>query len=902
MNYIPRMTQGVVFQKAQFAKVCAVILLTSFQYLSEKALALEAGRLRGHVPIAVAHIQPVSNLSPTNQLRLAIGLPLQNEQGLNALLGQIYDPASPLFGRFLEPAEFAARFGPSAGDYQAVVAFAQANGLTVTSLHPNRLLVSVAGSAAAIQSAFNITLRLYPHPTQARLFYATDVEPAVPQGVPILHISGLDDYVQPTPRDLQEMPPDQSGSALPRRGTGPSGAYTGLDFRAAYVPGTSLTGKGQRVGLFELNGYYPADIATYTNQTGLPNVSVQNILIDGFSGSAGGRRPGSANEEVALDIEMALSMAPGLDAVLVYEGSPASTTATINDILSRMATDNQAKQLSCSWGFDIDINSQQIFKEYAAQGQSFFLASGDSGAFSGAIFQPSDDPFITVVGGTQLTTDTSQAWQSEIVWSGSSGGISTVYSIPLWQQGIDMSANGGSTTMRNVPDVAMIAYDVSAVADNGRTVQLSGTSIAAPLWAGFTALVNEQAASLGKPPIGFLNPAIYAVGKGTGYSTAFHDIKVGSNANQSSLGEFSATTGYDLCTGWGTPNGANLINALLGVSTDGLVLSSYLGFTANGPVGGPFNVSAQSLTLSNASPAALSWSVVSTSSWLTVSPDSGTLPTGGLTNVTVSLNANAPNLLIGSFSSSVSFQNLSDGVTQTRDYVLMVGNGGFENGDLRDWTFTGQSDVNFAASIDESTFDGQNLVPGVDDSQFAHSGLYGAFLGQNASLGSLSQNLPTQAGAQYLLSLWMSNPAQGNPNEFKVQWNGTNLFDQTDMPLTLWTNLQFTVVASASHSALQFGFRNDQNAFALDDISVTAVVAQTNSAPAIGSITRTGNSLGITWSSVPGKQYQVQAATAIAPADWADLGEPITAIGNTTSASENIGASAAAQFFRIEQL
>jgi len=81
-------------------------------------------------------------------------------------------------------------------------------------------------------------------------------------------------------------------------------------------------------------------------------------------------------------------MAPGLDAVLVYEGAPSATVATINHVLNRMATDNLARQLSCSWGFDIDVNTQQIFKEYAAQGQSFFLASGDSGAFVGPVFQP----------------------------------------------------------------------------------------------------------------------------------------------------------------------------------------------------------------------------------------------------------------------------------------------------------------------------------------------------------------------------------------------------------------------------------------------------------------------------------------------------------------------------------
>ena len=135
-----------------------------------------------------------------------------------------------------------------------------------------------------------------------------------------------------------------------------------------------------------------------------------------------------------------------------------------------------------------------------------------------------------------------------------------------------------------------------------------------------------------------------------------------------------------------------------------------------------------------------------------------------------------------------------------------------------------------------------------------------------------------------------------------MQWNGTNLFDQTDMPLTLWTNLQFFVVGGAPTSVLQFGFRNDQNAFALDDISVTAVAAQTNSTPSIENITRTGNSLEFSWSSIPGKQYQLQTTTSISAPNWTDLGDPITATSSTTSASESIGALAPAAFFRVVQL
>ena len=230
-----------------------------------------------------------------------------------------------------------------------------------------------------------------------------------------------------------------------------------------------------------------------------------------------------------------------------------------------------------------------------------------------------------------------------MVWSGSSGGISTVFGIPFWQQGIDMSTNGGSMQMRNIPDVAMVGNAVNAIADNGSSLPLSGTSIAAPLWAGFTALVNEQAASRGRAPVGFLNPALYAIGRSAAFTNAFHDIISGSNANQDSLGQFSAVPGYDLCTGWGTPNGTNFINALLNWNPDALVLSSVLGFTANGPVGGPFNVTNQTYSLTNTGGAPLFWSAASTSAWLRVFPAAGSLLPGASTNVVVALDSSATN-------------------------------------------------------------------------------------------------------------------------------------------------------------------------------------------------------------------------------------------------------------------
>jgi uncharacterized repeat protein (TIGR01451 family) len=256
-----------------------------------------------------------------------------------------------------------------------------------------------------------------------------------------------------------------------------------------------------------------------------------------------------------------------------------------------MANDNLAKQLSCSWGGGPpEPVAELIFLQMAAQGQSFYDAIGDSDAFTGPIPFPGESPNITQVGGTTLSTSGPLgSWVSEKVWNwgggaGTCGGVSTTYSIPVWQQGIDMSINQGSTTMRNMPDVALTADNIFIIADNGISEPgTGGTSAAAPLWAGFTALANQQAVVAGMPPVGFVNPALYTIGKGPIFTSCFHDTVIGDNTWAGSPDRYFAVPGYDLCTGWGTPMGTNLINALLSPTAQPVftVVSNYV-FGGNG--------------------------------------------------------------------------------------------------------------------------------------------------------------------------------------------------------------------------------------------------------------------------------------------------------------------------------
>ena len=595
-------------RRAQVAVTCAALLFLA----AAVAGAAERPVLRGHVPAAVAKTAPTGRLPGTNRLALAIGLPLRNREGLTILLHELYDPASPRFRQYLEAAQFAERFGPTEEDYQAVLAFAQAQGFTVRGTHPNRVLLDVTARVADIERAFGVTMRVYPHPKETRTFYAPDTEPSVEAGLPVIDISGLSDFGPPRPM-LRKAEARSLAGAQPNYGSSPYSSYMGNDFRAAYVPGSALNGSNQVVGLFQLDGYYARDITDYETLAGLPNVPLQNVLLDGFSGAAGAN-----NVEVALDIEMVISMAPGLSKIIVYEGNPSNFIP--NDVLNRMATDNAAKQLSSSWSWSggPSTSTDQILQQFATQGQSYFQASGDDDAYTGlqALDQsthtttPMDSPYVTAVGGTTLsTTGPGGAWVGETVWNwggntGSGGGISTYYAIPCWQSNVNMTAAQGSSTKRNIPDVALTADNVYVRYNNGSAGNMGGTSCAAPLWAGFAALINQQAVLGGRATVGFINPALYALGQGSNYTAVFHDVTTGNNIGTNTPGLFYAVGGYDLCTGWGTPAGVSLINALFApIVISGVALTFESATPANG-VADPGETVIASFTLKNTSGAA----------------------------------------------------------------------------------------------------------------------------------------------------------------------------------------------------------------------------------------------------------------------------------------------------------
>jgi kumamolisin len=526
--------------------------------------------------------KPVGQLPADSVMNLDVVLPLRDQAGLNAFLKQLYDPTSPSYRHFLTPPEFTQRFGPTQEDYDAVVRFAAANGFAVVGGSRDGMEVQIKGPVSAIQTAFHVTMRTYQHPTENRTFYSPDREPTANLPFPLWHVSGLDNYSIPHPMYVKKSDYAKAHGIDPdsvvthaTTGSGPSASFLGSDMRAAYYGGTALNGAGQNLGLFEYLGTDLADLTTYFNNVGQTNnVPITLFSTDGTSTSCVDSRAGGScdDTEQTLDMTQAIGMAPGLASLVVYVGS------TDTAIISAMTTHSPLPTtIGCSWGWTpADASTlDPYFQRMSSQGQNFFAASGDSSTWSKSNEAwPADDANVVSVGGTDLVTASAAGpWKSETAWSDSGGGISPdSIAIPAWQKlsGVINSSNKGSTTLRNGPDVsanANFTFYVCADQTTCTANEYGGTSFAAPMWAGFIALVNQQLVANHQPTIGFINPTIYAQNITSSYATDFHDITSGTS------GSYSAVTGYDLVTGWGSPT-SGLIAALAGTAAPGFSLSA----------------------------------------------------------------------------------------------------------------------------------------------------------------------------------------------------------------------------------------------------------------------------------------------------------------------------------------
>src|SRR5271163_3203248 len=570
------------------SRVAAFVIAATFLLFTIPVFAQPQILPTRHVrpEVASGEAKLVGQLPPTETLRFDIVLPLRDRTGLQSFLREQYDPASSFYHQFLKPQEFTARFGPSQEDWNALVAFAKANGFEIISGNRDSRDLRLSGRVADIEKALHVSIGVYQAPNEDRQFFAVDREPTVDLPFQLWHVTGLDNDSRPHPMYVKKsdyakahgIDPDKVVSHA-TTGSGPSASFLGSDMRAAYYGGTALTGSGQTIGLFEFLGTDLADLTTYYKNVGQTEPYTPTLISTGGYATSCVDSGSSAcdDTEQTLDMTQAMGMAPGSTMLYMYvcgdvlaNGSGnISDTACISAMVST-ASAPLSKQISCSWGWTPADPStlDPYFEQMASQGQNFFAAAGDSSAWSASNEAwPADDANIVSVGGTDLTTSSAAGpWKSETAWADSGGGISPdSIPIPSWQQltGVITSSNKGSTTLRNGPDVsanANFTFYVCADQTTCTANDYGGTSFATPMWAGYLALANQQAAANGDS-IGFLNPTIYPAALGSSYSTLFHDNTSGS------CGTYSAVTGYDLCTGWGSPKTTGLINLLAGSST-----------------------------------------------------------------------------------------------------------------------------------------------------------------------------------------------------------------------------------------------------------------------------------------------------------------------------------------------
>ncbi len=528
----------------------------------------------------------VQAADPDQQLNLSIGLQVRNEAQMDAMLSAMYDPQSPQYQHYLTPEQFTQMFAPTPDQVEQVTTYLQSQGLTVTGVASDNLLIDASGSVAQVQQTFQTQIDEYQF--RNRRFYANATPPDVPTSINrlISSIGGLDNsqHYQPFSHQLAGSQAAQHASGRARTASNAPGLAP-TDIARAYtiapLQNNGILGEQQTIALFELDGYQPGDVAQYFASYGIDQPRISTVPVDHFNGSAG-----MGAVETELDIEIAGSIAPHAN-ILVYEGP--NTVQGINDTYARIVNENRAQVVSISWGICEASTGvpelktlDTIFKQGAMQGMSFVAAAGDSGAYDCqdnrlAVDSPADDPYVTGVGATTLQLNNG-GYGNESVWAdrsqiqrgpmggGSGGGLSTYFRQFAWQSGPGVR-NAYSNGNREVPDVTAAGasssgYSVYCTVRNAGCppdgwTTIVGTSAASPVWAASLLLINQYASQHNKGMIGQANPALYRLLNTQQPYPPFHDITSGNNLF------YAATVGYDLASGIGSPNVYNIARDLV---------------------------------------------------------------------------------------------------------------------------------------------------------------------------------------------------------------------------------------------------------------------------------------------------------------------------------------------------
>ncbi len=471
-------------------------------------------------------------------------------------------------GQQMSRAEYLARHSATPEDLATLERFAQEHHLQVTEVNTASRKVMLAGTISQVSAAFATELHQYEH--QGNQFRGRSGYLHVPDELAqvIDGVFGLDNRPQARAHFRIARQESMLASAAAR----PPG-FTPPQIARLYDFPTDVDGTGECVALIELGGgYNDQDLTTYFQQLGIAKPQVLSVSVDGGTNSPGD--PKGADGEVALDIEVVGGVAPGTRIAVYFapntdQGFLDAITQAVHD------TTNNPSVISISWGGPESSWTNQAmttmdkaFQAAAALGVTVCAAAGDSGSSDGVTDQqahvdfPASSPNVLGCGGTRLDASGNEV-HDEIVWNESAsnegatgGGVSDMFSLPSWQANAQVPPSiNDQHSGRGVPDVAGDADPQTGyqILFDGQSVPIGGTSAVAPLWAGLIALLNQKRGQA----IGFLNPYLYQNAETLQQSKTLRDVTSGNN------GGYTARSGWDACTGLGSPDGAKLLQALI---------------------------------------------------------------------------------------------------------------------------------------------------------------------------------------------------------------------------------------------------------------------------------------------------------------------------------------------------
>ncbi len=506
--------------------------------------------------------QSIGKADPNERLEVTMLVRHRAADALKQRVKQLAEGGKP--GGHLQREEFAQQFGADPADLAKVKTFAVKHGLQVVQEHAARRTVVVSGTVAQFNEIFGVDLQLFEHDGGTYRGRTGPLNmPNELAGI-VDTVLGLDNRPQARPRFRIREP---QGNVHWDAAAAAATSYTPTQLASLYnFP--DGTGQGECIGIIELGGgYRNIDLRKYFSELGIAKPKVVSVSVDHGRNHPTGDANGP-DGEVMLDIEVAGAIAPAATIAVYFApntdaGFLDAITTAIHDTTFRPSV------ISISWGGAESGWTQQAldafdqaFQAAAAMGITICAASGDSGSSDSVndgadhVDFPASSPHCLACGGTSLQASNSTI-ASEVVWNNGSrggaggGGVSRVFELPAWQGDLKVTRTGGEMqklTMRGVPDVSgdadpQTGYEVRV---DGRDMVIGGTSAVAPLWAGLIARIN---AAKGKP-VGFVQPQLYK------NLASLRDIKKGNN------GDFAASTGWDACTGLGSPDGKKVAGIL----------------------------------------------------------------------------------------------------------------------------------------------------------------------------------------------------------------------------------------------------------------------------------------------------------------------------------------------------